>query len=91
MFNTKEMPEMNKYIPEVKFNKNGYEIRTQLLEMAQTQHWNDYQAKWGQFEMTVKKEGNEVVTDIKVPQIPGAEEIVKTAQMFYDFVNMKTK
>jgi hypothetical protein len=90
MNTTKEKSnDMTKFIPDVKFSKNGYEIRTQLLEMAQTQLWNDYQAKWGQFEMTVKKEGNEVVTNIQVPPIPGADEIVKTAQMFYDFVNLK--
>lgn len=86
---TKEITEMNKYIPEVKFNKNGYEIRTQMLEMAQTQLWNDYQAKWGQFELSIKKEGNQVVTKIDAPNIPGAQEILDTAQKFYDFVNMK--
>jgi hypothetical protein len=89
MFDSKEIKDMNKYIPEVKFNKNGYEIRTQMLEMAQTQLWNDYQAKWGQFEMTVKKDGDQVVTTIEAPAIPGADQILKTAEMFYNFVNMK--
>ena len=28
---------MKQFVPEVKFNKNGYEIRTQMLEMAQSQ------------------------------------------------------
>lgn len=90
MFDAKEkINDMNKFVPEVKFNKNGYEIRTQMLEMAQTQHWNDYQAKWGQFELTVKKDGDKVVTTVNAPHIPGADEILRTAQMFYDFVNMK--
>ena len=81
--------EMNKFVPEVKFNKNGYEIRTQMLEMAQTQLWNDYHAKWGQFELSVSKDGKEIVTNVTVPTIPGAEEILNTAQKFYDFVNLK--
>lgn len=89
MFETKEVKDMNKFIPEVKFNKNGYEIRTQMLEMAQTQLWNDYHAKWGQFELSVKKDGDKVVTNVMVPTIPGAEEVLATAQKFYDFVNMK--
>ena len=80
---------MNKFVPEVKFNKNGYEIRTQMLEMAQTQLWNDYHAKWGQFELSVSKDGKEIVTNVTVPTIPGAEEILNTAQKFYDFVNLK--
>lgn len=85
----KETTEMNKFVPEVKFNKNGYEIRTQMLEMAQTQLWNDYHAKWGQFELSVSKDGKEIVTNVTVPTIPGAEEILNTAQKFYDFVNLK--
>ena len=85
----KETMEMNKFVPEVKFNKNGYEIRTQMLEMAQTQLWNDYHAKWGQFELSVSKDGKEIVTNVTVPTIPGAEEILNTAQKFYDFVNLK--
>ena len=75
MFDSKEKTDMNKYIPEVKFNKNGYEIRTQMLEMAQTQLWNDYHAKWGQFEMTVKKDGDQVVTTVSVDPSLKASQI----------------
>jgi hypothetical protein len=39
--------------------------------------------------MTVKKDGDQVVTTIEAPQIPGADQILKTAEMFYNFVNMK--
>ena len=85
----KETIDMNKYVPEVKFNKNGYEIRTQMLEMAQEQAWNDYHAKWGQFELSVSKDGKEIITKVEVPTIPGADQILKTAEMFYNFVNMK--
>ena len=74
-------------MPVVKQNKNGYELRTKILECAQTQAWQDYHAKWGQFETTVKKDGNEVVTTVNLPEIPGADTVLETAQKFYDFVS----
>ena len=77
-------------MPVVKTNKNGYEIRTKVLDFAQTQVWQDYHSKWGQYEATVKKEGNEVVTTVAMPEIPGADKVLETAQKFYDFVNGKT-
>ncbi len=76
-------------MPTVKANKNGYEIRTKVLEFAQNQAWQDYHSKWGQFETSISKDGNEVVTKVEMPPVPGAEEVIKTAQQFYDFVNGK--
>jgi hypothetical protein len=78
---------MKASIPVVKQNKNGYEIRTKVLEFAQTQAWQDYHAKWGQFETTVVKDGNEVVTNVTMPAVPGADTVLETAQKFYDFVS----
>ena len=37
---------MKQFVPQVNFNKNGYEIRAQMLEMAQQQLWQDYHARW---------------------------------------------
>lgn len=74
-------------IPTVKTNKNGFEIRTQVLEMAQNQLWQDYHAKWGQFETSISKEGKEVVTKVEMPQVPGAEAVLEAAEKFYNFVN----
>lgn len=76
-------PEM----PKMTFNKNGYEIRTKVLEMAQNQMWQDYHAKLGAYETSVKKEGDEVVTTVSMPEVPGAEAVLDAAQKFYDFVN----
>lgn len=76
-------------LPEVKFNKNGYEIRTQMLEIAQNQLWQDYHARWGQVELNVRKEDNKIVTKMEMPEVPGVDKILETAQKFYDFVNMK--
>ena len=78
-------------MPEVKFNKNGYEIRTQMLEIAQHQLWQDYHSRWGQFELNVRKEGDKVVTKMEMPEVTGVDKILETAQKFYDFVNMKNK
>ena len=59
---------MKAAVPHVKTNKNGYEIRTKVLEFAQNNVWQDYHAKWGQFETTTKKDGDEVVTEVVLCQ-----------------------
>ena len=76
-------------LPQVKPNKNGYEIRTKVLEFAQNNAWQDYYAKWGQFETSVKKEHDEIVTKIEMPTVPGAEDVLQTAEKFYNFVSGK--
>jgi hypothetical protein len=81
---------MKAAMPQVKPNKNGYEIRTKVLEMAQNQTWQDFHAKWGQFETTLTKEGDEVVTEVKMPEVPGADAVLEAAEKFYSFVNGKT-
>lgn len=78
---------MKTMMPSVKPNKNGYEIRTKVLEFAQNQVWQDFHAKWGQFESSVKKEGDEVVTEVKMPEVPGADAVLDAANKFYDFVS----
>ena len=77
---------MKAAMPQVKPNKNGYEIRTKVLEMAQNQTWNDYHAKLGAFETSVTKEGNEVVTTVTMPDVPGADAVLEAAEKFYEFV-----
>lgn len=74
-------------IPQVKVNKNGYEIRTKVLEMAKDNVWSDYYAKWGQFETSMKKEHDEIVTKVEMPIIPGADQVLEAAEKFYNFVN----
>ena len=78
-------------MPQVKPNKNGYEIRTKVLDMAQNQVWQDYHAKWGAFEATVSKEGSELVTKVSLPEVPGADSVLSTAQKFYEFVSGNNK
>lgn len=74
-------------VPHIKPNKNGYELRTKVLEFAQNQEWQDYHAKWGQYETHIHKEGDELVTKVTIPSAPGAEQVLATAKKFYEFVN----
>jgi hypothetical protein len=87
---TQEIADMFKQaMPKVNTNKNGYEIRTKVLEMAQNNVWQDYHAKLGAFETTVAREGDEVVTTVKMPEVPGVDAVMDAADKFYDFVNGK--
>ena len=87
---TQEIADMFKQaMPKVNTNKNGYEIRTKVLEMAQNNVWQDYRAKLGAFETTVAREGDEVVTTVTMPEVPGVDAVMEAADKFYDFVNGK--
>ena len=90
---TQEVAEMFKAaMPKITTNKNGYEIRTKVLEMAQGNVWNDYHAKFAGWEQTVKrdKDTGEIVTEVKLPEVPGADAVLEAADKFYEFVNGKT-
>jgi hypothetical protein len=87
---TQEMAELVKsMMPKITTNKNGYEIRTKVLEMAQDNIWNDYHAKFAGWEQTVKRdqETGEIVNEVKLPDVPGADEVLEAAEKFYAFVN----
>ena len=77
---------MNK--PEIKFNKTGYEIRTDVLGMAKDLALNEFQAKFGEWEMSVTKDkdGN-VVHKVDMPDFPGLDIILANAERLYGFVN----
>ena len=88
---TQEIADMFKQaMPKVSTNKNGYEIRTKVLEFAQNQAWQDYHAKMGAFETTVTKDGDEIVTKVEMPSVPGVDAVLEAADKFYEFVNGKT-
>ena len=59
--------------------------------MAQNNVWQDYHAKLGAFETTVAREGDEVVTTVTMPEVPGVDAVLEAAEKFYEFVNGKTK
>ena len=76
-------------MPKVKFNKTGFEIRAEMLELASSQMWQDYHAKLGAYETSVSKEDDEVVTKVEFPEAPTTEAILEAAEKFYNFVNTK--
>ena len=88
----KEMADfMKSFTPQVKYNKNGYEIRTKILEMAQNEMWNDYHAKFGAWSTSIAKDGEEIVTKVELPKVPGVEAVLETAEKFYSFVEGTSK
>ena len=90
---TQEIADMFKQaMPKVSTNKNGYEIRTKVLELAKDNVWSDYHAKFAGWEQSVTRdpETGEVVTKVSMPEVPGAETVLEAAEKFYDFVNGKT-
>jgi hypothetical protein len=76
-------------MPEVKFNKNGYEIRTEILGMAKQMAEFEYSAKFQGWEMSTARDEKtgQFITTVGMPQVPGLEQILQTAQKMYDFVN----
>ena len=89
---TQEVAEMFKAaMPKITTNKNGYEIRTKVLEMAQGNVWNDYHAKFAGWEQTVKRDQDtgEVTMNVQMPDVPGTEAVLEAAEKFYAFVNGK--
>jgi hypothetical protein len=84
-FNTPKMPE-------VKFNKNGYEIRTDILDMAKGLVSEEFHAKFQGWEMTAARDEktNQIVSTVKMPEFPGLEKVLETAEKMYAFVNQGT-
>lgn len=75
------------FLPQVKFNKNGYEIRTQVLELANEMTWQNYSAKVGEFEGSSEVKDGEHVAKVTFPAAPTADDVLETAKKFYEFVN----
>jgi hypothetical protein len=80
-------------LPEVKFNKNGYEIRTDILAMAKDMVQQDFQVKFAGWEMTATRDEKtgQIVSKIDMPEFPGLEKVLETAEKMYSFVNKSTK
>jgi hypothetical protein len=76
-------------LPEVKFNKNGYEIRTDILGMAKSLVQDDFQAKFAGWEMTATRDEKtgQIVNTVSMPEFPGLEKVLETAEKMYSFVN----
>ncbi len=83
------MTEMTPKMPEVKFNKNGYEIRTDILAMAKDIVQSEYSMKFHGWEMSAERDEKtgQIVSKVNMPEFPGLDKILETAQKMYDFVN----
>jgi hypothetical protein len=79
--------------PEVKFNKNGYEIRTDILEMAKDIVGQEFSYKWQGWEMTATRDekSGAIVTTVGMPEFPGLDKVLETAEKMYAFVNTGAK
>ncbi len=84
-------PEMK--VPEVKFNKNGYEIRTEILAMAKDLVAQDYHVKFQGWELTATRDEKtgQIVSTVKMPEFPGLDKVLETAEKMYAFVNSGAK
>ena len=76
-------------LPEVKFNKNGYEIRTDILDMAKGLVSEEFHSKFQGWEMTAARDEKtgQIVTTVGMPAFPGLEKVLETAEKMYSFVN----
>jgi hypothetical protein len=80
-------------LPEVKFNKNGYEIRSDILAMAKDMVQQDFQVKFAGWQMTAQKDEKtgQIVSTVAMPEFPGMEKVIEAAEKMYAFVNSGTK
>ena len=80
-------------LPEVKFNKNGYEIRADILALAKDTVQQEYTSKFAGWELTAKRDEKtgQYVTTVGMPEFPGLDKILETAEKMYGFVNQSTR
>lgn len=79
-------------IPEIKFTRNGYELRTNILEMAKNLVSEEYHAKYMGWEVGQKRDEKtgQLVTTVGMPEFPGLDKVIETAEKMYTFVNKST-
>jgi hypothetical protein len=88
---TNGLPEVK--LPEVKFNKNGYEIRTDILAMAKDLVASEYTYKYQGWEMTAQRDEKtgQIVNTVTMPEFPGLDKVLEAAEKMYAFVNSGIK
>jgi hypothetical protein len=80
-------------LPEVKFNKNGYEIRADVLALAKDMIAQDFQVKFQGWEMTATRDEKtgQIVSTVAMPEFPGVDKVLEAAEKMYAFVNTGLK
>jgi hypothetical protein len=86
------MTDFTPKLPEVKFNKNGYELRTDILAMAKDAVQHEYQMKFQGWELSAKRDEKtgQLISTVSMPEFPGLDKILETAEKMYGFVNQST-
>jgi hypothetical protein len=78
-------------MPEFRATKNGYEIRTEILDMARHFVTKDFEAKFAGWEITLERTSSgQVLQTVSMPEFPGLEKILETAEKMYAFVNQSS-
>jgi len=80
-------------LPKVQFNKNGYEIRTQVLEMAKHFAEFEHSQKYMGWEITQRRDPETgcITSKVGMPEVPGVDHVLEYAERFYDFINKPAK
>jgi hypothetical protein len=79
-------------VPDVKFHKNGYEIRADILGLAKELVSQEFHYKWHGWELTSgKDQSGQLVTTVAMPEFPGLDKVLETAEKMYQFVNKNNK
>lgn len=73
--------------PDVKFNKSGFEIRSEVLGLAKD--FTEFEFNSKAIGYQTKLENGQVSYKAEMPEIPTADKVLETAKKFYDFVNNK--
>lgn len=75
--------------PKFTVSKNGYEIRTDILAMAKDMVQQDFAVKFQGWEMTAERDPKtgQIVTKVGMPEFPGLDKVLETAEKMYNFVN----
>jgi len=68
--------------------RNGYEIRTDILNMATNLVQFEHNTKLDIWNQTAEREDNgRVLNTNNIPTFPGIEKVLETAERLYSFVN----
>jgi hypothetical protein len=83
------MSDFTPKLPEVKFNKNGYEIRTEILKEAKSLVEMEYAMKFQGWEIAAERDEKtgQIINKVSMPEFPGLDKVLETAEKMYAFVN----
>lgn len=73
-----------------KTNKNAFEIRSDVLQLAQSQLVFEYNANFALWQASCKKnEDGTVSYAVQMPDVPGIDKLLDATKKLYDFVTVK--